>query len=257
MVINLGKYEIIFWSFIIVLPVIMAKILIHYYSLEFLSVNPLFTSTMAGVIFIIGILLAGTMSDYKEAEKIPSELRAGIENILDEARMFHLVNKDFSLCKVEIKIKEIISKFLAGLSKEEEHSNLEPCLSSIDELSQSFFEMDRLGIAANYLVRLKTEQGNLRKMVLRVYHIQKTKFIPSVYILATSLIFFIIFFLLFLKTEGSPESLLLMGFISYLLLYIIKLICVIETPFRKGHKSMDDVSLFLLGNLIKKHNKFL
>lgn len=98
----------------------------------------------------------------------------------------------------------------------------------------------------NYIVRLKTEQGIIRKTVLRTYQIQKTTFIPSVQILAESLIGFLTLFLLFLQTEGSIESYILFAFISYFFLYIGRLIHVLEKPFREDHGTMDDVSLFLL-----------
>jgi hypothetical protein len=52
--------------------------------------------------------------------------------------------------------------------------------------------------------------------------------------------------LLFLKTEGSPESALMFGFICYLFVYALYLIQLLEQPFQKGHNTFDDVSLFLL-----------
>ena len=56
----------------------------------------------------------------------------------------------------------------------------------------------------------------------------------------------VIFLLLFLETEGSPESALMFGFVSYMFVYALYLIKLLEKPFRKGHDTLDDVSLFLL-----------
>lgn len=242
----LRKFHICLWIIPIMVFLILAKFFIHRYGLEFVDISPLFTSTMAGAIFIISILLAGILADFKEAEKFPAEIRASLENILEEGLLFHKDNNGFDIKMLQSTINEIILNFFKGISHEGNHYNLKPCLLSINKLSGSFAEMDKSGMVPNYVVRLKSEQGLLRKIVLRILQIQKTQFIPSVQILAESLIGFLTLFLLFLKTEGSPESFILFGFITYFFLYIGRLIRVLEKPFREGHSSMDDVSLFLL-----------
>lgn len=241
-----SKFHVCFWVIPVMLFLVVTKFFIHRFGLEFVVIGPLFTSTMAGTIFIISILLAGILSDFKEAEKFPAEIRAALENILEEATVFHQNKKEFDLQKIYAVGHEIIENFFKGVGHAGNHYNLQPCLDSISKLANCFSAMEKLGMAPNYLVRLKTEQGMLRKIILRIFQIQKTQFIPSVQILADSLLGFLTVFLLFLKTEGSPESILLFGFIVYFFLYIGRLIRVLEKPFREDHGTMDDVSLFLL-----------
>ena len=69
------------WSIAIkIMPLILLiailKYLAHEYQLEVMELNALFTSLVAGTIFLIGFLISGVLSDYKESEKIPSELTA-------------------------------------------------------------------------------------------------------------------------------------------------------------------------------------
>ena len=225
---------------------------LHSAGFEFLAVNTLFSSAIGGAVFIVGFLLAGIIADYKEAEKVPAEFRASLENIVEEGRMFRIIKGEFSDKKLNVNTREIIRSFFRGLSHEGGHKELQPCLIAIDALSDSFLEMEKLGMPPNYVTRLKTEQGNLRRTVLRVYHIQRTQFIPSAHFLAMSLVALVILLMLFVKTEGSPESIVLFGVISYLFLYVARLIQVIEKPFREGHQSQDDVSLFLLHELEEK-----
>ena len=78
------------------------------------------------------------------------------------------------------------------------------------------------------------------------------QFVPSVHILVWTLVGAILFLLLFLETEGSPGTALIFGFISYMLIYLLHLIQTLEQPFRKGHDSIDDVSLFLLREFKEK-----
>lgn len=222
------------------------KFLLHQAGLEFFTINALFTSAIAGAVFIIGFLLAGVFADYKEAEKMPAELCSSLENIWDEARHFKKKMFEFDLIKIKNILLEVIVKFRDGLDYKVGHGNLRPALMAADELGGSFEEMEKLGMPPNYIVRLKTELANIRKQILRIHYIQRMRFIPSAFALAQSLVVFIILLLLFIKTEGSPESFVLFALISYLFLYAVRLILVLEKPFRKGIGTLDDVSIFLI-----------
>ncbi len=72
------KFHISFWVIPIMIFLVVTKFFIHRFGLEFVVVSSLFTSTMAGTIFIISILLAGILADFKEAEKFPAEIRAAL-----------------------------------------------------------------------------------------------------------------------------------------------------------------------------------
>jgi hypothetical protein len=48
-----------------------------------------------------------------------------------------------------------------------------PVLAEIDKLPAIFSELEKLGLPANYVVRLHSTQDILRRSVLRIYHIQK------------------------------------------------------------------------------------
>jgi hypothetical protein len=176
------------WTAIGVGVLIAIKFGLHAAGFEFLAVNTLFSSAIGGAVFILGFLLAGIIADYKEAEKVPAELRASLENIVEEGRVFHLIKHEFDEKKIRIKAAAVIQNFFRGLSHEGNHDDLRPCLDSIDSFSDSFLEMEKLGMPPNYVTRLKTEQGNLRRIALRVYHMQRTQFIPSAHFLAMSLV---------------------------------------------------------------------
>lgn len=240
------RYRLAYTTLAIVGLLVIGKFLIHQFGFEFFTINTLFTSAIAGAVFIIGFLLAGVFADYKEAEKMPAELCSSLENIWDEARLFKRNKTKFDLEKTKDTLLEIVVKFRTGLNREGNHNNLRPALMAADELDESFAQMEDLGMPPNYIVRLKTEQANVRKQILRVYYIQRMRFIPSAFVLAQSLVAFIILLLLFVKTEGSSELFVLFAFISYLFLYTVRLILVLEKPFRKGTGTMDDVSIFLI-----------
>ena len=68
----------------LVITVALLKFLSHKLGLEVMELNALFTSLVAGTIFLIGFLISGVLSDYKESEKLPSELAASMRTLFDD-----------------------------------------------------------------------------------------------------------------------------------------------------------------------------
>ena len=68
----------------ILVGVIILKIVVHRLGWEVITLNALFTSLIAGTIFLLGFLISGVLSDYKESERLPGELTASLEVLYDE-----------------------------------------------------------------------------------------------------------------------------------------------------------------------------
>lgn len=230
----------------IVLVLSVAKAIIHWMGIEFLSLNPLFTSAIGGAIFIIGFLLSSILADYKEAERLPSEIRVALEAIHDDVTEHAVSQERYDLTRLRSLLLEIVRSMRKGLSVERDHEDLRSTLRHVDKLSKIFGDLERGGMQPNFVTRLRGAQDALRRSLFRIYHIQSTQFVPSIHILVYSLVASVIFLLLFLETEGSPESAMMFGFVSYMFIYALHLISMLEKPFRKGYDTLDDVSLFLL-----------
>ncbi|MHB0937299.1 MAG: hypothetical protein ACYC6A_13010 [Armatimonadota bacterium] len=228
----------------VVLCIVAVKYLVHHFDLDTLQLNALFSSIIAGGIFIIGVILAGTLSDFKECEKIPAELVASLENIHEEGVRVRAMHPLFNLDALRGALLEIVDAFHHDLADLE--SNERACLAAISRLTEHFSAMEACGLAPNFVVRLKTEQGNIRKQVLRVYHIQRTGFLPSAYVLVDAIILLVIVVLLLAHIDHVVTALVQLGFISYLFIYMVKLLRAIDRPFRVNEQTMDDVSRFLL-----------
>ena len=52
--------------------------------LERISVSPLVATIITANVFILGFLLTGVLSDYKESERLPGELSISMGAIADE-----------------------------------------------------------------------------------------------------------------------------------------------------------------------------
>jgi hypothetical protein len=68
----------------LILALLGAKLVIHLLDADFITLTTLFGSVVAANVFLLGFLLAGTLSDYKESERLPGELASSIETIADE-----------------------------------------------------------------------------------------------------------------------------------------------------------------------------
>ena len=71
-------------TIVIVAIIIVIKMIFHKYDMEFVSINNLFSGIIAANVFLMGFLLSGVLSDFKESEKIPGELVSSLSSIYYE-----------------------------------------------------------------------------------------------------------------------------------------------------------------------------
>ena len=77
-------------------------------------------------------------------------------------------------------------------------------LDELGKLTPVLGRLESMGMAANFVVRLRGNLDAIRRGLLRIYTIQRVEFVPSVHVLVQTLVFSIIALLLLLKTEGDP-----------------------------------------------------
>jgi hypothetical protein len=227
---------------LVVVGLLTLKAIVHALDWEFIELSPLYTSVVAGGIFVIGLLVAGTLADYKEAERMPAEIRAALENIYGDGIAINNWRGCVDIDRLRVLLDGIVTSFLTDLRDVESRS----CLRAIDELGSLFLEMERADVPPNYMVRLRTEQSVIRRNVLRIYHVQRIDFLPSAYVLIQTVVALLLTALVFTEIEPFGQALVLLGFISYFFVYLVRLLRIIDRPFRHGERTMDDVSLFLL-----------
>jgi len=236
----------------IVVPLILAKGAIHLFHLEFLALDTLFSSVVAGTIFIIGFLLTALLPDYKEAERVPADIRTALEAIHDDIVSFSRQTAQVDIGHARDLILDTVDALDRGLGTEGGHTHLEAAISQSDKLGSYISGLEQAGMSHNFVVRIRSELDSLRRNLYRVYYIQKIEFVPSVHVLIQTLVCAVLFLLLFLKTDGSYGSAMIFGFVSYLFVYALHLIAVFEQPFRQGAHTADKVSLFLLHEFADK-----
>lgn len=190
---------------------------------------------------MIGFVLSATIADYKESERIPAEFASTIENMYEDARAIHTTYPKFDLDIFRKELIDILAAFRAGTRVNRKGTRRE-----IGELHDTFRDMESAGVPANFIVKLKTQQATLLRLLFRINYIQRIKFIPSAFVLIRSLVGLVIIFLMLTNIEPFYGGLTLTGMLTFILVYMMILIQTVSVPFHDAGATRDDVSLFLL-----------
>jgi hypothetical protein len=234
-------------TLIIVAVLVGIRAILWALGVEGMSPTALSAGIITGGIFVLGLVVAGTLGDYRDAERAPTDLAGGLYSILREAESMHSVWKSPDLSKLRTRLVAVVTTLRADIDA----GDTRTCQAAVEDLSESFLELDESDVPANYIVRLRAEQAGLRKSLLRVYHLQREEFLPSAYAMIVTFIALIVVLLMLTNFDGLTESLVTVGFLSFFFLALLRLLRVISTPFKVGtERTEDDVSLFLLNEFV-------
>jgi hypothetical protein len=120
------KWSIAFKVLPLVVIVVAFKFVAHNYDFEVMELNALFTSLVAGTIFLIGFLISGVLSDFKESEKLPTELAASIKTLYDETYTI-LKSKDSATAKEFLEYQKLLLGSLMNWFYKKERSKNNLC----------------------------------------------------------------------------------------------------------------------------------
>jgi hypothetical protein len=212
----------------IVLIVAILKYLSHKFGFEIMELNALFTSLVAGTIFLIGFLVSGVLSDYKESEKIPSELAASLKTLFDDTYTV-LKGKNSATAKQFLDFqKSFTASLMDWFRKTERTASL---LAKISAMNDFIIEFEKEGVQVNYIVRMKNEQASIRRMVLRIDTIRDTDFVGSAYAIVEAMGILVAFGLIIIKIEPFYASIFLTSLVTFLIFYMFLLIKDLDNPF--------------------------
>ena len=104
------KHSILVKVFGFVAVLLVTKAAIHQFELDFVTIGPLVNAFVGGgVIFIIAIILACILSDYKESEKISSEPAASIVILYKDVRIASIDNERINTMRDRIRLLSTIN----------------------------------------------------------------------------------------------------------------------------------------------------
>lgn len=232
-----------------VLVVTGAKLVAHWLGWEVISLNPLFSGIVAANVFLMGFLLSGVLADYKESERLPGELAASIETIADEAGSVY-ESKKADAAKHFLEYLLDLTVSVKNWLYKKEHTRI--LMSELGEMAHYFVALEGL-TQANFIARLKQEQSNIRRILIRIHTVRETSFIPSGYIIAHATTLLLVVGLVLVKIDPFYESLFFVGVITFLLRFLGLLIHDLDNPFGYYEgDSVEDVSLKPLDDVIAR-----
>ena len=224
--------------------------------LEFNSdLNVIFTA----LVFIMGFLLAGTITDFKEAERLPGEIACQLEIMEDwfvEASVIAARTPGYpadgptrrSLLEAVRASAHDTLKWLASADKRSE--DIFPAVKRLDEQIKL---MEAAGLD-KITVRMLGDVNQLRRGVTRAYTIARTEFMGSAYSLLEFFLAFVFLLLLACSFRTPVVAAVVTSFLSLTYWYLYRLIRDIDNPFDFG-RGHSEVSLQPLERYVVRIDK--
>jgi hypothetical protein len=228
------KYGLILKAIGIVLPLVGLKAVLHSLGLEVISVGPVITALVAGVFFVMAIILSGVMADFKESERIPGDMTVSIEALYKDIM---LAGNREATAGMLVHVRELVHTVATNFERRGSWklTEVNAVIDRIDEDIRSFAEK---GVPMALVIKLRNELGNIKKLSNRVEVIKETTFLPAAQGIAECATGGALLVMLLLKLDPYYEGLLLIGVISLILTSVILLIRDMDNPF-EGHAQID------------------
>ena len=210
--------------------------------IEFSDITIIFT----GAFFVFGLLLAATMSDFKESERIPGEVASNLEAIKDWIYLAFKAPRTGTsdLCKEELNstfLREELLFITDGIiswiySKEKDSNVIFPLIRHSNEIAYYFAER---GVDKEAIKGIQENTNAMRKQLTRAYSISRNNFIKPAYTLLQSILFIVMALLLITKFKSPAADYFVTCSITFLFTYLYLLIVGLDDPFDISNDEID------------------
>lgn len=206
---------------------------------------------LTGGVFLIGFMLAGTMADYKESEKLPGELAGNLEAIEDLLDQVAVAKPVLDGPKMKAAVLKTTETIRAWLFRKVTYGDMCNELTALALVIRSL-EAQGLAFQASYgLGELK----KLRNTTTRIQVISRTSFLPAGYALLETLAGLILLLLLMAKFKSMLAEVILVPFVTLIFIYMIRLIRDVDDPFEYtegGKTGSAEVDLFPFEDFLQR-----
>ncbi|HWQ66539.1 MAG TPA: hypothetical protein VN372_06685 [Methanospirillum sp.] len=236
------KWSLLIYSLILVVTLIVIRIVIDHYNLDIIAMNPAISALITGVIFTIAVIFTGTLTDYKESEKIPGELAAAIKSLYSDSFIFTSADADL-IERYKQSIRDLYQVMVANFRSNQWDINA--VHQAELEINKRFAELGIQNVAPPVLVKLRNELTTIDRISNRIKQIKDTDFIPAAYAISEMSVGFVIIILLFLKGDSLIESIFILTAITMMITGLFFLIKDMDDPFELDVGASADVDMFL------------
>ncbi len=191
-------------------------------AVEFSEVGIVLT---AGV-FLMGFMLAGTLSDYKESEKLPGDVACTLET-LEEVLVQGAASKGLDAAPYRRAVYEVGVSLRDWLLRK---ATQPQAFAALTAFHSSLITLELAGGGA-YASRAVAELNTLRRTVTRIGVISRTGFLPPAYALLETLLGLILILVVAAKYKSALAMEILVPFITLIYVYMLQLIRDLDDPF--------------------------
>jgi len=233
------KWGLVLKALMIVIPLIGVKIAFHYLGWEIMEIGTLTSALVSGVFFVIAIILAGVLTDFKESERILGDFASSIENIYRDSK---LIGTESEVTDLLFHLRGLVSTALLNLNLHNSFkmSEISPIIEMIETDVLSF---NQQGKAISVITRMRSDLANIKRISYRVETIKETTFLTAAHAIAETGVTVIVIVLLLSKIEPYYEGLLFIGVLSLILTSVLLLIKDMDNPF-EGYATVDLGTLY-------------
>ena len=244
---------------VLALPAVVAVMVLRYFLQEVFEVGEVATfgeigSVITGVTLILGFMLGGVLTDYKESEKLPASVAVALSGFSSTAHSGLLV-KDLDVSMIDERIAKVASAiggWFTGTHSEEQMWN------ALSDFPALIVDLEKAGLASHYVGRLMVLNGELNTTLNRVAVVRNTSFVQSGYVLMSILVLVLQGSLAIVSFPSSIMSWIAPSVLSLAYAYLWLLVRDLDNPFGHGENdgkgSGADVDITPLLNTVRALN---
>ena len=222
---------------------------------------------LTGGVFLIGFMLAGTISDYKESEKIPGELASNLEYLEEAGAHMCAVNQYGGKVSIQDD-REPMDPYVFMTSHRQlvwgihdwinKRKTQDDVYELIHQYRTKFQDYEKLGGHGGAIGGMDRAVDTVRKTVTRIGVISRTGFIATGYAMLEMLIAAIVILVMVSRFKGIAAEVTIITFITLIYVYMYRLIKDIDDPFEyapDGQTGSTEVPMFPLTEYMERFDR--
>jgi hypothetical protein len=205
---------------------VVTEVIRVHLTLKFSDLAPILT----GVSVILGLMLTGVITDYKEAEKLPATISRSLDDLDGLSRRgLQRVNKNSSWAHERVlHLTEVVHDWFCGRVSNDD------LWRARSDMGEMILELDRNDVPDYYMHRLLRVNSDLGAALSRVQVIRDTDFISAGYALMELLVGGVIVTLSIVAFSTPLIGFCITGGLTLIYAYLVRLSKDIDNPFEHG-----------------------
>ena len=213
-------------------PVAFAVLVLRFSVHNTLNLQGIVTFSDAGAVItgatiIVGLMLAGVLTDYKESEKLPTVIGSAL-TALDSLAVSGLSVKDLDGSWVANRVSRVATAVQVWI-----HGELpdDAMWAEQADIAPLIVEVEKEGAPSHYVGRMLATNGDLSAALARVQTIRNTSFIRAGYVLMTLLVAIVLVLLVLIDFTSPIMKWIVPGVLALAYTYLILLVRDVDNPF--------------------------